>query len=302
MQIKDTGAKKFRPWEELPRDLEKNFPNFARTTGIFTIPSDLEVRDLDWNHMDGLHRPNIHNSYHQSVRLASDINFQYSFTRLGLSPLIMPIFDVKIDDGNFYQSFSIFNLFLIICSIRVEKIDESNCNQVIEWQILSHPWLRFMHKLISKRLYRLSFIQNREDIVIRRRRTELRRWGFTFDTDTPNFLNSNDLSCKIIPPSQPFSSFSIDFNTLLNKEIKQIKVNLIPLYVKRVNNKLFIWPGICPHEGAKLTKNCFVQDKIICPWHNLNLGPSILSSKNPSLDLLGIKINLIGNLIKFSNT
>ena len=216
---------KTKTWKYIKRDIAKNFPRFVSSNGVFIKTAKYEIRDLDWNHMDGLHRPKIHNTYHESLKIAYDKSFQLNFTRIGLTPFIIPVFDLKIDEGEFYQTFSIFNLFTVISYTKLERIKNSKVKQTIEWEIFSHPWLKFMHKYISKKIYKLNKVQSDEDFVIRERRFNLRKLGYRFGTDNPNFVNSNDLSLKIIPPANKSSQiislqlddFEIDKKTYRNK-------------------------------------------------------------------------------------
>ena len=86
------------------------------------------------------------------------------------------------------------NLFTIICFTKIEKLESSKVKQVIEWQILSHPFFKFIHKFISKKIYNLNKIQTEEDFAIRERRFYLRSQGFKFDTDNfPHPSNSSIL-------------------------------------------------------------------------------------------------------------
>ena len=52
-------------------------------------------------------RPTIHDTYHEAIKFANDKDFQFSFTRFGKTPLIIPVFDMRLGNGKFYQTFSI---------------------------------------------------------------------------------------------------------------------------------------------------------------------------------------------------
>ena len=289
-------------WQFLKDDIKKNLPSFVSTFGYFERTFKYQIRDLDWNHMDALHRPNIHDTFHESIRIASNKNYQFSYTRIGKLPFVVPVYDVRIGEGEFYQTYSLFNLFTIISYTKIDKINNLQVKQNIEWLIASPKYLKFLHKFISRKIYKMNKLQTEEDIVIRERRFKLRKAGFSFGTDNPNYLNSNDLTSKIIPPkNNSLIDLKIDFNDLSKIEIKKFKIECITLYIRRDKDNILIWPGICPHEGAELTRDCFVNDLISCPWHNLNFKPQKLSKIKPSIKILGLNIKLLRNAIKISN-
>ena len=72
--------------------------------------------------------------------------------------------------------------------------------------------------------------------------------------------------------------------------MRKIEINSIPLYLKREDHNLLVWPAICPHEGAELTEHCFVNKELICPWHNLKFAPCQLSANDLPAYILGLKI------------
>ena len=147
-----------------------------------------------------------------------------------------------------------------------------------------------------------GLFQNQEDITIRERRSRLRKLGFSFETDNPDYLNSNDLNCRLIPPkTNKKNTFSLELNDISMGKIQKIKINEIPLLIKKDKNNLLIWPGICPHEGAELTIDCFKKNTLVCPWHDLKYKPYKLNLKNSTLKLLGLKIELSDSFIKISS-
>ena len=292
---------KSKSWEYLKKELVKNFPKFVSSSGLYSLETEFEIRDLDWNHMDGFHRPSIHKTYLESIRVASDKNIQFSLTRFGLTPLILPVCDIRLGQGEFYQVVSILNLFTIISFIKLEKQDDIKVKQIIEWEIFSHSWLGFFHKFINKKIYKLNKIQNQEDHIIRQRRSKLRKLGFSFETDNPNYLNSNDLNCKLIPPKNNHKGdLTLEFSNFPVGEIHKINIDEISLFIKRNKKNLQIWPGICPHEGAELTSECFIGDTLTCPWHNLKYKPHKLNLKNSELSLLGLKFKYFDGFIKIT--
>src|SRR5476649_3091072 len=80
------------------------------TRGFYETSSPGEARDLDWNHMDPHHRQYIHHTYGKSVRLCTGPDFQLSLTKYGSLPFLLPVADIRIRPGFFYQCFSVFGV------------------------------------------------------------------------------------------------------------------------------------------------------------------------------------------------
>ena len=40
------------------------------------------------------------------------------------------------------------------------------------------------------------------------------------------------------------------------------------------DGRAIVAPGVCPHMGAPLEGACLKDDRVVCPWHGLELGPA----------------------------
>ena len=68
---------------------------YAVTRGEFSIDVNCPLADLEWNHMDQLHRQYIHNTYQKNLRIALGREFAVSLTRWGRWPFLITVTDVR---------------------------------------------------------------------------------------------------------------------------------------------------------------------------------------------------------------
>lgn len=260
----------------------------AVTRGRYSLEGDASVEDLDWNHMDQEHRPFIHDTYHHAVRIASGQDFAVSVTRLGRTPFLAQVSDIRLGPGRFYQSVSMLGIIIVHSTITMVPLDDGRVRQDIEWLIVSRPLFRFLHGWLNRRMYRLNAVQNEEDIPVRNRRTELRRLGWSFKSDPPNFLLSNTNENSAVPPEfdQPVRIALPD----AEDEKLSVREGAFEFLVKRSAGSLYVWPGVCPHEGGPLCDAALHGDKLECPWHGFRFGPIRLDADEPEGELYGLRL------------
>ncbi len=121
----------------------------AITSGFYEFPLHCEIRDLDWNHLDQGHRPWIHKTYRQSLRLSTGKQFATSLTKMSLLgiPFYVLVSDVQLAPGLFFQGYTLFSLIYIHTVIRA---DEEKVR--VEWQIVSPRFFKFLHGYLNRRL------------------------------------------------------------------------------------------------------------------------------------------------------
>ena len=86
---------------EIDRALGRLMPKARITKGRYTWPARAEQRDLVWNHMDQNHRPYIHRTYDDAMRLHIGAESAFSLTRFGHWPVVVPVFDGYHKDNGF---------------------------------------------------------------------------------------------------------------------------------------------------------------------------------------------------------
>jgi nitrite reductase/ring-hydroxylating ferredoxin subunit len=280
MKGSDMASIRYLTPENLYARLNDFTSGMAVTKGSFELMVDkCKMQDMEWNHMDQMHRFSIHNTYDKSVRIATGENFAVSLTQWGKWPFLITVSDVYLAKGLFYQSLTLAGIIFLHSIISMEEV-EGGVKLKDEWYIASHKLFKFLHKPLNKKLYKLNVRLQQEDEQIRHGRFEARKKAYQFKTDVPDYYNSNLPGNNTIYPVLPeHASFALDDVTHENT-IK--KLGEIEFIVKKdeVNNYL-IWPAVCPHEGGPLIRGKFCETRVTCPWHGLQFQAVQLSAAAP---------------------
>jgi hypothetical protein len=220
--------------------------------------------------MDQNHRPYVHRTYGDAMRLHIGVESAFSLTRFGNWPLVVPVFDGYHKDNSFYQVLCLFGLFVIVIFIEACADGERRYMQ-IDWAIASHRLLRFLHPLLDRRLRRLNDVQNDEDEMIRNRRIALRADGYRFLTDEPDFVNANAMGNNVVypPVTEPQT---VSLAGLGVGEVRRIEAARRAFLVRRAGEGIQLWPGVCPHEGACIEPGQVRGNVVRCSWHGLEFG------------------------------
>lgn len=130
----DMSVKYLSP-DNLYEQLKQFTAGMAVTKGLFELMvENCVLEDVEWNHMDQMHRLTIHNTYEKAVRIATGKNFAISLTQWQKWPLFITVTDVYISKGLFYQTLSIAGLIVIHSIISLEQIG-NNVLLKDEWYI-----------------------------------------------------------------------------------------------------------------------------------------------------------------------
>ena len=300
------------------RSIDKNYlskaiKDFCKgtsvTTGNFSCEAPGSVQDLEWNHMDQSHRPFIHSTYSDELRISVGENFANSLTKWGNWPFFINVMDVRVKDAQYYQTFTIGGLIYVHTVIEMSFIDDKNSSLDIEWHISSHWLLKPIHKYLDKKIYKLNVRLQEEDYIIRSQRALLRKYGYNFKSDPPNYFSSNMLTNNtIFPILEKSLKINVDdftdVNIIENKRGNLYKFGEkeISFIIQKVSNdEFFIWPSVCPHEGASLENGNFCDGRVTCPWHGLNFTGSKLSKDKNNISKYGFIYKLDNGLIIISN-
>ena len=133
-----------------------------------------------------------------------------------------------------------------------------------------------------------------EDVPMRERRYELRKSKHSFynPTSTYSFKFTEEIFRANVYIKGENNYVDISNSDLLNSvdgDILGRKSGILSFFVKDDNGNKSIWPTTCPHEGAKMNKDCIVRSRILCPWHHRRID-RILDFKDkitkiiPSID------------------
>lgn len=274
--------------------LGRLIPNVRITKGHYSCPARAELRDLVWNHMDQNHRPYIHRTYGDAMRMHIGAEAAFSLTRLG--PFVVPVFDGYHKDNGFYQVVCLFGLVVIVNFIEA-RATEQGTHMDVDWAIASHRLLRFLHPVLDRRLRRLNDVQNAEDEGIRDRRVALRADGYRFLTDQPDFVNSNAISNNVVYP--PVSgAHSLSVADLGDGEVRRVEVDRRAYLLRRSGEAIHVWPAICPHEGAVIESQHVKGNGVKCPWHGLEFGMRPLRPGGAPVTVCGASLALDGSTLQ----
>jgi len=190
----------------------------------------------------------------------------------------MQVANAKITDGMFYQSMTVLGIIMLH---QVQRISQKTDEVLIEvdWYTASHWAFRWLHGPFNRRLLRLQRKQDVEDNVeIRGRRRDLRKRGFGFATDDPDFVNSNRLTHNVRLPSLD-GPVRIDLSDYPLGSVHRVTRGPIELLLRRKNEEqVEVWPSLCPHEGALIDEKHLCDGQVTCPWHGLRFGAVVLGN------------------------
>lgn len=282
--------------DKIDEALGRLIPNVRITKGHYSCPARAEQRDLVWNHMDQNHRPFIHRTYGDAMRLHIGAEAAFSLTRFGNWPFVVPVFDGYYKDNAFYQVVCLFGLVVIVNFIEACST-ERGTHMEVDWAIASHRLLRFLHPMLDRRLRRLNDVQNAEDEVMRDQRVALRANGYRFLTDRPDFVTSNAIGNNVVYPPLT-GAHSVSVADLREGEVRRVEVDRRAYLLRRSGEAVHVWPAICPHEGAIIDPQHVKGNGVKCPWHGLEFGMRALRPGGGPVTVCGASLALDGAILQ----
>ncbi len=285
-----------------PDNLYEQITHFTKGMAVLRDKFELVIpqctlEDIEWNHMDQMHRLSIHNTYEKGIRIANGRNFAVSLTQWKNWPFFISVTDVYVAKGLFYQTLTIAGIIFLHSIISMEPIPGTNNVKLVdEWFIASHKLFRFLHKPLNNKLHTLNKRLQEEDEQIRQGRFVLREKGFQFKTDSPDYYNSNRLTTNTIyPPLDHDANFLV---ANLTREPTLLKAgNLEFIAAQEEHGTYHIWPAACPHEGGPLLNGKICDAQIACPWHGLRFNAAVLSKTSPQAIRYGFEYTLHNDAI-----
>ncbi|MDP3705996.1 MAG: Rieske 2Fe-2S domain-containing protein [Legionellaceae bacterium] len=258
------------------------------------------INDMEWNFYDELHRYYVHNTYHDMFKIFSGKTFSVNLIKWGKWPVFIQVANAKVAPNLFYQTMSILGIFYVHQIMRLEQLDRE-VKLSRSWYTVSHKLFKPLHGFLNRSMMKLQVKQDNEDNEqIRHRRLALRDAGYQFLTDHPNFTNSNQLTNHVIfPKNTTEGRFSL--SNLSGYEAQKINIGNLELLIKREENGIKIWPGICPHEGAALTSKHLCKNTVVCPWHGKRFSGSLLNKESNVWQFMNFRISLKNNELILSH-
>lgn len=281
-------------------------PKNSTTRGEFFLDMPYNKIDVEWNHMDQLHRPFIHDTYNDNIRIALGRDFATSLTRWGKWPFLITVTDMRVGEGLFYQTLVLAGLFFIHNTISMTDIEDKGDGNTLrlklEWIIHSHWLLKPLHAVLSTMFYKLNVRLQQEDAPVRGARCELRKKGYTFLSDPPDYYNSNQLTNNTVYPALPAGA-SIDTGALPMGSRESVTIGNVNFIVQRKEETVRIWPAACPHEGGDLARGKLHDDcRLECPWHGLKFSAATLSATQPAAEIYGFSYRLENGIVTIRNS
>jgi nitrite reductase/ring-hydroxylating ferredoxin subunit len=242
---------------------------------------DYAPNDADWNYKDIPHLNILHkqvNGYPTSIEdyVITGINLQKVFGFV--LPLIVVNYHSGKDRQTYYTSF--LNLLLIV-ETKWESIGEIRTRVTTTYAIGSKWYLRFLHSVLQKIVTRNYRILMSEDIPMRSRRGQLRKWGYSFRTDdkphdflvTLHILDENMVYKSELRPPPPISLSLDQIAAAQREDVLTTQSDHWGLRLSAEGDLLHVFPRLCPHEGACLDHQTIENVSVKCPWHGRVLRP-----------------------------
>jgi nitrite reductase/ring-hydroxylating ferredoxin subunit len=254
---------------------------FSFTQFNLVNEDDYEGYDADWNYNDIPHINILHklvDSYPAALadNMATSVNLQ---RMLGT---VMPIVVVNYHSGKNRQTYftSYLNLLLIV-ETTWESIGEVRTRVTTTYAIGSKWYLKFLHPIVRWMLTRNYRTLMSDDIPMRTRRGQLRKWGYAFRTDGPrhscvvslHILDENMVYKSELRPPAPIHLSLDELASAARKDILTLQSDHWGLRLHGENGLLLVFPRLCPHEGACLDAQTLENRSVKCPWHGRVLRP-----------------------------
>jgi hypothetical protein len=268
------------------------------TTFTLTSEGEYETYDADWNYKDIPHLNILHKQVSgYPVNIGDSIVTAVLLQKvMGVTlPMIMVNYHSAKDQQTYYTSFL---GFLVIVETSWKSVGQIRTQVATKYSIGSKPMFKFLHSFIRRLISKNYEVLMSEDIPMRTRRGELRKWGYTFRTDglphsfaaTLRILDENMVfKAKPVPPA-PSLVTNQQIETFKEKDFFLGRSDHWGLRFKARCNTLEIFPRMCPHEGACLDHQPLDSGAIVCPWHGRVLRP--LASIPLPLDLHAMPLEL----------
>ena len=265
-----------------------------------TIDGDYSPRDSEWNYSDVRHFEHVHKVFDQVILgLSNETNGSLFLQKIFFFKIPNLIYQIhETSDCHEYLGVALGIPISVITHHNLAN-DGENAHTITNYRIYYKSLLGYILAyaafFATKRNYKAVID---EDAPMRRQRGALRKnQHLKFIQDEKSSIGFLDCS-NIQENNIRFFGFE-NFEKIvsINSSDTSIYCDDIFIKVERLNDKLLIWPLICPHEGAPLNDCKKQADYINCPWHGRRLPPifticDLTREQEFSETYLGAKFNL----------
>ena len=238
--------------------------------------------DVDWNNKDIQHLNYVH-AWADDVTAIILEDLQASVSLQKVLGITSPVVIVHYDSGPDHQThFFTLLAWTIVTDIEFIKLGPMRTRVETTYTVMARrPWM-LAFPLIRLLLRRNQRQLMSEDVPMRERRGQLRRWGYTFRGDEKTTRDVRDSinvhSDNVIAPSEletelptfdpvPIASIDEGSGTLVGRD------DHLGLKLIRQGRTVLAFARMCPHEGAALDGIPCTDGHVRCPWHARKLSP-----------------------------
>ena len=265
-----------RTREQVVADFEER--GFAFRTFAIEHDSPHALADWDWNQRDLAHVPRIHGGFRfiaATVGEEGAVGF-YLQRLLGLRVPLLVAFDHDGPRSRTYRT--TLGPFVLLIEAGLEPL-AAGTRVRTTYSVGGPRRLRFVLPWAERFLRRNYARLTDEDEPLRRRRTELRGWGYRFAADEsgPGYRRSLDLSaCNVRPPDG--ERRALEHQLTLDRggssgEWRLGRDDHLGLRVVRDGRRVRVFERMCRHEGASLDACPVDGGALECPWHGRRVAP-----------------------------
>jgi hypothetical protein len=280
--------------EQIAARLKKLHPGAVVSQGHLETKVKGDILDGEWGVFDLIHRIHVHHTYPNFIPLISSKDVSVLLTPWARLPIFFQVVTARVGPGTYHQTFSVFGVLYCHQISRMTQQGD-DIHVAMDWFLVSHWLFKWLHYLFDRRLARLQTEQGAEDAPLRDRRLELRKRGVRFVTDEPDFINANDLSDHVLLPHGALP-VRVSLTQGGDGDYRHVSAGSIELLVRKRADEVTVWPGLCPHEGARLDEKQLCEDRLTCPWHGRTFGPTTLpKGGSAAFHLLGLIVERDGD-------
>ena len=176
-------------------------------------------------------------------------------------------------------SFFTFFFYMVIVSTTFEAVGQDRTRVISDYSIGMSKWMIWIAPVVQWLLTRNYWSLMVDDIPMRERRGKLRKWGYSFLTDSRRYgykesmdimkdnlcTTAATLAAPIV--AQVHSILPQDGSVLFGRD------DHFGVKLTREGDSIWLHPRICIHEGASLD-SAPCRDRVLqCPWHGRQVAP-----------------------------
>jgi len=228
--------------------------------------------DVEWNYKDMVHVPFVHSHMQREFTFIGD----HSYTTLDLQR----VFGIEVPQStSFYttadgalMAHTTLLVYVILIEVGFESVGELKTRTTTRYAVGSKvPGAGLLHPIIRSALHRNWQRFTADDRPVRARRGRLRAKGFEFDHEQPVIIRDtlSIASNQVIPSTDVPSGFSHRVSVAENKGrvVHLGDDDHFGLQLDFGEDRIRIFPRLCPHMGASLDRKQCGDATIACPWH-----------------------------------